>query len=177
MVRKYISYRNQREIRTCRDVDPFTNNSKPARAAYKIGIPLEIPPPTEFFKEPVTIGDHLRRRRLDLGLYQKDVAAEIGVTPSTIWNWEHGWTVDWRYLPRIIAFLGYNPLSCPEDLLEQLAWYKQVNGLTFEELGAEMGRDPEQLADWLSRRHAPCRRNREEIEQFLEDSRLSAAQM
>jgi len=52
--------------------------------------------------------------------------------------------------------------------MERLAWYKQVNGLTLEQLGTEMGRDPEQLADWLSGRHKPCRRNREEVERFLE---------
>jgi transcriptional regulator with XRE-family HTH domain len=48
--------------------------------------------------------------------------------------------------------------------MERLAWYKQVNGLTLEQLGTEMGRDPEQLADWLSGRHKPCRRNREQAE-------------
>jgi transcriptional regulator with XRE-family HTH domain len=162
---------------SCRDARPFYKFSEAPQSAHKIEIPLEIPPLPEFSQEPVTLGDHLRRRRLELGLYQKDVAAEIGVTASTIWNWEHGWTVDWRYLPRVIVFLGYNPIPCPEDLLEQLAWYKQIAGLTLEELGTEMGRNPEQLADWLCGRHTPCRRNREEIEQFLEDSRLSAVQM
>jgi hypothetical protein len=38
-----------------------------------------------------------------------------------------------------------------------------------EKLGAEMGRDPEQLADWLTGRHNPCRRNQKEIEEFLSD--------
>ncbi len=148
-------------------MDPFTKTNSPIRTSYKIGIPLEISPSAELFKEPVTLSDHLRRRRLELGLYQKDVAAEIGVTASTIWNWEHGWSVDQRYLPRIIGFLGYNPIPRPEDALEQLAWYKQVNGLTLEQLGAEMGRDQEQLSDWLGGRHKPCRKNRLEVELFL----------
>jgi len=89
------------------------------------------------------------------------------VTTSTIWNWEHGWTIDLRYIPGVIAFLGYNPIPCPDDLLERLAWYKQVNGLTLEQLGTEKGRDPEQVGEWLSGRHTPCRRNREEVERFL----------
>jgi len=149
-------------------VNPFTNN-KPTRDAYRIGIPLEIPHPKEFTQDPVTLGDHLRRRRFELGLYQKDVAAKIGVTTSTIWNWEHGWNIDLRSMPRIIEFLGYNPIPCPDDVMEKLAWYKQVNGLTFEDLGAEMNRDPEQLTDWLRGRHKPCRRNRDDIEFFLLD--------
>jgi transcriptional regulator with XRE-family HTH domain len=167
---KCISYRNLNGIRTCRDACTFSYFSEASQPALKIEIPLKIQTFPEFSGEPVTLGDHLRRRRLELGLYQKDIAEQIGVTASTIWNWEHGWSIDWRYLPRVINFLGFNPIPCPENPLEQLAWYKQVNGLTFEELGTEMGRDPEQLADWLSGRHTPCRRNREEIEQFLETS-------
>ena len=57
--------------------------------------------------------------------------------------------------------------DCKGKRKEKLSWYKRVSGLTLEQLGAEMGRDPEQLADWLSGRHKPCRRNREEVEGFL----------
>ena len=159
----------RRENRRGRGLYPFTNNSSPIKTAYKIETPFTIQPPKELTEEPVTLGDHLRRRRLELGLYQKDVAVQIGVTTSTIWNWEHGWTVELRFIPRVIEFLGYNPIPCPSDLLARLAWYKQVNGLTLEQLGAEMGRDSEQLADWLNGRHKPCRRNQKEIEEFLSD--------
>jgi hypothetical protein len=44
-----------------------------------------------------------------------------------------------------------------------------VNGLTWAQLGAEMGRDPKQLSNGLSGRHKPCQRNREEVERFLGD--------
>jgi len=39
-------------------------------------------------KELVTLGDHIKKRRLDLGLFQKDVAVAIGVGTCTITNWE-----------------------------------------------------------------------------------------
>ncbi len=150
-------------------MDTFTNNSSQIKTAYKIETSLIIQPPKELTEDPVTLGDHLRRRRLELGLFQKDVAVQIGVTASTIWNWENGWSsIALHCMPKVITFLGYNPIPCPEELMERLAWYKQVNGLSLEQLGAEMGRDPEQLADWLSGRHKPCRSNGEEIEQFLE---------
>jgi len=150
-------------------VDPSTNNFKFDQTAGKMEIPPIILPLDEFTREPITLGDHLRRRRMELGMYQKSVAARFGVTTSTVWNWENRGSVDLRFIPRIIEFLGYNPIPQPDDLLGKLAWYKRVNGLTLEQLGAEMGRDPEQLADWLSGRHKPCRRNREEIEAFLAD--------
>jgi len=38
----------------------------------------------------------------------------MGVDPSTIWNWERGWShPELRYLPAIIAFLGYDPRPKP----------------------------------------------------------------
>lgn len=93
-------------------MNPFTKNCQPIRPAYRIEISLEIPLPPELTQEPVTLGDHLRRRRLELGFCQKDVASKLGVTPSTIWNWEHGWTIDKRLAPRVVKFLGYTPDLC-----------------------------------------------------------------
>ncbi len=128
-------------------VPKFSNSTE---TPYEIEIPLIIPLLEEFTRAPVTLGDHLRRRRIKLGLYQKDVAARLGVTTPTVWNWENRGSVDLRFIPRVIEFLGYNPIPQPEDLLEQPAWYKLVNGLALEQLGVAMGRDPEQLADCLS---------------------------
>ncbi|GAB4164481.1 MAG: hypothetical protein Kow00100_01920 [Geothermobacteraceae bacterium] len=116
MVYKHISYRNHQEIRIYKGVATFTNNFKMASTTYNINILLNIQKNTSISKEPVRLGDHLRRRRLELGLYQKDVAIQIGVTTSTIWNWEHGWTIDLRYIPRVIEFLGFNPIPCPDDI-------------------------------------------------------------
>jgi len=147
----------------------FTYNSSSVKLAYKIEVPLLIQLPKELTEVPISLGDHLRRRRLELGLYQKNVASRLGVTTSTIINWEKSSRVTFRYLPGVISFLGYNPIPLPDDLMEKLAWYKQVNGLTFEQLGAQMSRDPEQLADWLSGRCYPCRRNREKIDFFLRE--------
>jgi len=146
----------------------FSKFSNSQKTPHKIEIPSKKQLSEELVKEPVTLGDHLRRRRLKLGLYQKDVAIQIGVTASTIWNWENGWSsIALGCMSKAIAFLGHNPISCPEDLIVSLACYKQVNGLPLEELGAEMSRDPEQLPDWLSGRHQPNRKNREAIEIFL----------
>ena len=150
-------------------MDSFTNNFKPSRSAGINKIPLIILLLEEFVHEPITLGDHLRRRRIELELYQKDIAARFGVTTSTVWNWENMGSVDLRFIPRVINFLGYNPISQPEDLMGKLAWYKQLNGLSLERLGVEMGRDPEQLADRLSGRHIPSQRNRKKIELFLVD--------
>jgi DNA-binding XRE family transcriptional regulator len=51
------------------------------------------------------LGDHIRKRRLDLGLLQKEVAARLGADPTTVNNWETGKSEPrlW-FVPRILAF-------------------------------------------------------------------------
>jgi len=38
--------------------------------------------------KPKTFGQRLRKKRMDLGLQIKELAAHLGVTPNTIINWE-----------------------------------------------------------------------------------------
>lgn len=64
-------------------------------AEQKYGYPQEL----------LTIGDHIRKKRMDLGLLQREVAAKIGVAESTVWNWEHGVNPDQRYSSIIRTFL------------------------------------------------------------------------
>jgi transcriptional regulator with XRE-family HTH domain len=119
--------------------------------------------------EPRFLGEHIRKRRLDLGLLQAEVAAEIGVTESTVWNWEHGTEPELIHIPAILEFIGYVPWEMPEETVARLAHFKKVKGLSFERLGELMSRDPEQLADWLSGRNVPMERNQRMIAEFLDD--------
>jgi transcriptional regulator with XRE-family HTH domain len=67
-------------------------------------------------RELRTLGDHLRRRRLDLGLLQREAAARIGCSVSAVNNWERNRTQPKMTLvPAILAFLGYVPLETPDD--------------------------------------------------------------
>lgn len=107
---------------------------------------------------------------MDLGLLQREVAEIIGVTESSIWNWEHGIEPELQYNPKIINFLGYVPFDCPDDTVGRLAWYKKVNGLNLKELGRQMGRHPDQLQEWLSGERRPFNKSLQRIEQFLAKS-------
>lgn len=102
-----------------------------------------------------------------MGLLQIEVARLIGVTESTVWNWEHGTEPELIHIPAILDFLGYVPWGCPDDPVGRLAYFKKVNGLSLRRLGALMGRDPEQLTDWLSGRVKPCKGNIQRIMDFL----------
>jgi len=68
-------------------------------------------------------------------------------------------------MPKIIEFLGYVLFGCPENTIGKLRYFKLVNGLSYGRLGEFMGRDPEQLTDWLSGRVKPCKRNIDNITQ------------
>jgi transcriptional regulator with XRE-family HTH domain len=49
---------------------------------------------------------------MDLGLRQSDVAERIGVGTPTVNYWENGhFNPEVRYVPKIVAFLGYDPFG------------------------------------------------------------------
>tara|TARA_B100000315_G_scaffold32482_1_gene27385 strand:+ start:275 stop:496 length:222 start_codon:yes stop_codon:yes gene_type:complete len=66
--------------------------------------PLDFLSEEDYPLNPKTIGEHIRKRRMDLGLEQKDLAKIIGVTESSIWNWENGWNPSKRYMKKIEGF-------------------------------------------------------------------------
>ena len=63
--------------------------------------------------DPKTIGEAIRKRRLDLGLRQIDVANLIGCNEMTVVNWEKGYTNPRRdKIERVKKFLApFKPLS------------------------------------------------------------------
>lgn len=70
------------------------------------------PLPAAYPRELRTLGDHLRKRRFDLGLRQRDVARLLGVDEMTVNNWERGRTTPApRLREGIIAFLNWAPLK------------------------------------------------------------------
>ena len=61
---------------------------------------------------PRTIGEHIKKRRLELGLEQDQVAAKVSVTWLSVSNWERGiYRPTKKAMIPIIAFLGYDPRS------------------------------------------------------------------
>jgi transcriptional regulator with XRE-family HTH domain len=96
---------------------------------------------------------------MDLGLLQREVAEEIGVKKCSIYNWERGIEPEFRFMPKIIKFLGYIPFDCPKDTLGRLGCYKLINGLSYEGLGARTGIHFEQLRAWLTGRTKPSRKS------------------
>lgn len=89
------------------------------------------------------IGDHIKSKRLDLRLTQKEIAEIIGVTPETVLNWEQGHITEptLKHWPHIIRFLGYCPyVPCP-TLSEKIAIWRKMEGIGSRQLAKEFGVD------------------------------------
>jgi transcriptional regulator with XRE-family HTH domain len=87
-----------------------------------------------------TVGDHLKRCRLDLGLKQVEAARQLGVCRATLANWEWGRAhPPVGRMPAVIAFLGYDPHPDPKTVGETLRAYRRALGLTQRELCAQLG--------------------------------------
>ncbi|MSU51334.1 MAG: helix-turn-helix domain-containing protein [Opitutus sp.] len=98
---------------------------------------------------PRTLGDHIRRRRIDLKLLQKEVGQHMGVHCLSVWNWERNRTEpELKHQPAIIAFLGYDPLPLPTTLAERLVQHRRSRGWSQKRLAAELDVDPTTLARW-----------------------------
>jgi DNA-binding XRE family transcriptional regulator len=76
---------------------------------YTLTLPRPIVPPKGYPVAPRGLGEHIRKKRMDLGLLQAQVAQRTGVTKSTVYNWEHGRMPATQHQARIIEFLGYQP--------------------------------------------------------------------
>jgi DNA-binding XRE family transcriptional regulator len=82
-------------------------------------------------EEPQTLGEHLKRRRLDLGLRQKEASERLGVTKNSYENWEHDkHEPEFRYWPEIIVFLGYDPRPEPATLAERIRETRRRQGIS-----------------------------------------------
>jgi transcriptional regulator with XRE-family HTH domain len=120
-----------------------------------------------------TIGDHLRTRRLDLGLLQREVAKQIGVTNCTIQYWETNRVAPaLRFRPRIVSFLAYDAYDrkVPESLAERLIAHRKRLGLSRNKVAVLLGTDPSNIAGWETEKHRPTRKSLELIATILMSS-------
>ena len=102
--------------------------------------------PERYPKELNSLGDHIRSRRMDVSLLQKQVAEQIGVCELTITNWERNESRPAvKCIPAIIRFLGYDPSAQATSFPEQLRAARRAGGLTQKELAREFGVDPTTL--------------------------------
>ncbi|MCZ7601621.1 MAG: helix-turn-helix domain-containing protein [Melioribacteraceae bacterium] len=105
---------------------------------------------TNIPQNPQTLGEHIRKRRLEKHLLQSDVANIIRVSETTIFNWENSYSAPQiLFIPRILKFLGYNPLPSKfSPLVEKIISYRYENGLTQRALAQKLNINVSTLRRW-----------------------------
>lgn len=115
--------------------------------------------PRGYPHEPKTIGEHIRRRRLDFGLTQRILARRLGVRSETVRLWELGRA---RPLPghyrRIVGFLAGDPERPPRTFGDRVRAARRRLGFTQVQLAAELGLAEGTVADLEAGRRRASRR-------------------
>ncbi|MBS1613482.1 MAG: helix-turn-helix transcriptional regulator [Bacteroidetes bacterium] len=104
-----------------------------------------------------TIGDHIKKRRLELGLFQKDLAERFGTSEDSISNWEKSEREpSFQFAPAIIDFLGYNPY--PYDLSTfggRIKYYRLIKGLSVRQFSKLLSVDKCTVGSWERNSYIP----------------------
>ena len=99
-------------------------------------------PKPRYPKQRKHLGDHLRAKRIDLGLLRTEIAVRIGVDTATVTNWELGHTdPEERFIPALIRFLGHNPLPAAKSPGGQVRLVRLTRGLSIRALAELAGVD------------------------------------
>jgi transcriptional regulator with XRE-family HTH domain len=123
------------------------------------------PLPITYPKYLKTIGDHLRKSRLDKKLLQIEVGRQLGVNECTIHNWETNLTSpSLAHIPKIIKFIGYIPWKVSAG---DIKINRQLLGTSQDALARQIGVDPGTLARWESGERKPSKKQSEKLNQFF----------
>lgn len=116
---------------------------------YQLALRAAKPKGSQYPVSPITLGEHLKKRRIDIGLFQREVAVRIGSDESSVWLWENGRRKpELKWMPAILTFLGYDPRPKPLTVGQQLCWYREGRGWSQKRLAKELHVDQTTVARW-----------------------------
>jgi transcriptional regulator with XRE-family HTH domain len=98
------------------------------------------PRPPGYPDVPKTLGDHLRKRRLDLGISQRALSERLRVSKRSVETWERNEVSPSRALAAAVrAFLGLENPPAPTPIADRLTAFRKIRGLSQAELARELG--------------------------------------
>jgi len=120
-------------------------------------------------QNPITIGDYLYKKRLDLNLTQKQVAQNILKTSvDNIRNWETNRSqISLLFYPRVIDFINFCPYDASLPLGLKLKERRNNLGLSIKKLSQILDINPCTIAYWERNEHKPSQRYIKILEDFL----------
>ena len=98
--------------------------------------------PRGYPREPQTLGEKIRQRRMDLGLTQRTLAKNLGCMQETVLQWEQDTCIPLaRRWPRIEAVLGTGLVPDQPGFPGRIRAARHRLGLTQAELAARVRMD------------------------------------
>jgi transcriptional regulator with XRE-family HTH domain len=132
--------------------------------------------PKVYPENPRTLGEHLKRRRKELRLLQREAAKRLGIDHFTYINWEKGHTHPYATsYPAIIAFLGYDPSDPATALADRVRAKRRQLGVTFSQVAQYLGWDEGSLTRYLNGDWPFPRPRRAQLEALLTASQDTLA--
>jgi len=124
---------------------------------------------------PAIIGQHIRKRRIELNLKQSDIATMFDVCEDSITAWENGrYDPQVAQYPKIIAFLEYSPFQIDDSTLGgRIKKYRFQNGLSREKFADMIGVDQTSVLAWEANGRKPIKGKMKLLEKILNQKELS----
>jgi transcriptional regulator with XRE-family HTH domain len=123
-------------------------------------------------KELETLGDLIRKRRLELKLTAKELGKILDVDPDTIYGWEyHKCAPNPRRLSEIIKFLGEDPQVLMRKFYGAvIRAYRMSHGLSQHKLALKLGVSRTAIQQWESNTRYPSEKYIERLTFILSNT-------
>ena len=124
---------------------------------------------------PAIIGQHIRKRRIELNLKQSDIATMFDVCEDSITGWENGRSAPQvAQYPKIIAFLGYCPFQIDDSTLGgRIKKYRLEKGLSKKKFAELLGVDETSILAWEADERKPLRGKMKLLNETIHQKELS----
>ena len=130
----------------------------------------------DYSETPQTLGQHLKKRRRELGLLQREAGERMGVSRDTIANWEKDKTEPvLAQFQSVVAFLGYDPMPAPTTLVERVQAKRRVLGATLAQIARYLEWDPGTLTRYFNGTWRMADHRTAKLEAFLSADMLELA--
>jgi transcriptional regulator with XRE-family HTH domain len=128
--------------------------------------------PKSYSDHPVTLGDFLKIKRIELRLTQNQVSDEIGVTSHTVRNWEaNRGEVQLQFRKKVYDFIGFCPCDVSLSLILRLKERREYMGISSKQIAIRFGVNTHSVTNWELGKHKPSAENIKKIELFLKQSK------
>jgi transcriptional regulator with XRE-family HTH domain len=126
-------------------------------------LPLDYPEVLE------TLGDHIRKKRLDLKLTKKELGRRLGADDTTIYLWETNRAKPViTHVSKIIEFLGYYPaMASPKTIGDTIRSFRRIRGISQRRLADLTGIDFTTIGTWERGKHQPTKKKLEKLRSFF----------